>query len=197
MLLLSWSHGTSIKCRHGNNNQFNYQNVVICYKCVVFLVGTKENYPVIARCLLCKRVNEKKQHSWLTWFLLLPLGWLAGPGVESTDKGTVFGFSCIISCYGNLARICRPMVSQPFPVPPPVFLYHPHQVCIRMKEKHRCLISLNVALLKFILTAHCEGNWSYQEAEGEGANKSADSWGITIQKTILLYSFCIMFILLE
>lgn len=100
-----------------------------------FLVGTKENYPVIASCLLCKRINEKKQHSWLTWFLLLPLGWLAGPGVESTDKGTVFGFSCIISCYGNLARICRPMVSQPFPVPPPVFLYHPHQVCIRMKEK--------------------------------------------------------------
>lgn len=67
------------------------------------------------------------------------------------------------------------MVSQPFPVPPAVFLYHPNQVCIRMKEEHRCLISLNVAFLKFILASHCKGNWSYQEAEREGANKSADS----------------------
>lgn len=138
-----------------------------------------------------------KKKSWLTWFILLPLGWLAGPRVESTDQSPVFGFSCTISCYGNLARICRPMVSQPFPVPPSVFLYHPDQVCIRMKEKHRCLISLNVAFLKFILASHCKGNWSYQEAEGEGANKSADSWRITVQKTILLYFFCIMFILLD
>lgn len=141
--------------------------------------------------------HKFKKYSWLTWFILLPPGWLAGPGAESTDQSPVFGFSCSISCYGNFARICRPLVSQPFPVPPPVFLYHPNQVCIWMKAKYSCLISLNVAFLKSILASHCKGNWSYQEAEGEGANKSADSWRITVQKTILLYFFGITFILLE
>lgn len=133
--------------------------------------------------------HKLKKNSCIIWSLFLPPGWIAGPGAESTDQSTVFGFSCTISCYGNFARICRPVVSKPFPVSPPVFLYHSNQVCIRMKAKYSCLISLYVAFLKFILASHCKGNWSYQEAEGEGANKSADSWRITVQKTILLYFF--------
>lgn len=96
-------------------------------------------------------LNENKKNGnclfllFITEFMLLSLGWFAGPWAESTDQSTVLGPSCPFSCYGNLARVCGSMVPQPFSVPPPFFLHNPYQVCMRTREKHRCLISLNVA----------------------------------------------------
>lgn len=127
----------------------------------------------------------------VTKYVLLPLGWLAGPWTESTYQSTVLGSSCTFNCYGNLTGVCGSLVPQSLSVSPPLFLHNPYQVCIRMRGN--ALMSNFTECSCFWKCIFCSHwwNWSYQETEVDiVANKSADSERITVSKPILLYFLC-------
>lgn len=73
----------------------------------------------------------------LFYCISLLLGGAAGPGVEPSHQSPVPGAGRSVHRHGRAAGVCRPLVSQSFPIHCAFLLHHSYQVHFAL-ERHCC-----------------------------------------------------------